>query len=84
MSFAVDPGGIEKYGGHCAFFHDGFQKGILASQNGTGVPAICHFHWYFMHSLVCPLGSVTPHNLSMSHAEHLRGTKLDILCHLLG
>ena len=44
VSFAVDSGDIGKYGGCHAFCHDGFQKWILASQNGTRVPAIYCFH----------------------------------------
>ena len=44
VSFATDPGGILKYGGHCTFFHDGFQKQILAGQNSARVPIIYHFH----------------------------------------
>ena len=44
ISFAADPVGIGKYGGHHTFLHDGFQKWILAGQNGTGVQTVYCFH----------------------------------------
>ena len=40
ISFAANPGGIGKHGGCCTFFHNELQKQILASQNGTRVPAV--------------------------------------------
>ena len=39
---ATDPGGTE--GGHCTFLHGGFQKQILASQDGARVSTVHHFH----------------------------------------
>ena len=44
IPLVLNPGGIGKHGGHHTFFHNGFQKQILASQNGAGVPAIYCFH----------------------------------------
>ena len=35
LSPAANLGSAGEYGGHCAFFHDGFQERILASKDGT-------------------------------------------------
>ena len=44
VSFTTDPGGIGEYGWCHAFFHNGFQKQIMAGQNGPRVQTIYCFH----------------------------------------
>ena len=86
VSLAMNSGSIEKYGRHHTFFHDGFQEQILASKNGARVPAVHSFYCgklgvlqvyqYAIWALQCL------HDFSAPHAEHPRGTELDILHHL--
>ena len=44
VSLAANSGSTGEYGGCCALLHDGFQEQILASKNGTLVPAVYHFY----------------------------------------
>ena len=75
ISLAMNSGSAGQFGRHHTFFQNGFQEQILASKNGTGVPAIHSFYHgklgilgvysYALRALQCP------HDFSAPHAEHL-------------
>ena len=72
---AVDPGGTGEYGRHCTFLHDGFQKQILASQDGTKVSTVHRFHHGqsgVLQVYLCALWALQCScNFPMPHAKHL-------------
>ena len=85
---AMDSGGPGKYGGVSAFLVNGFQVRLLADQDGPRIAAIHGL--YGGEPLVL---QIYPHavramqhtgDISVSHAEHLRGAEPHVLCHLLG
>ena len=85
---ATDSGGPGKHGGVSAFLVNGFQVRLLADKDGPGIATVhglyggeprvlqvySHAVWAVQHT----------GKISVSHAEHLRGAELHVLCHLLG
>ena len=85
---AMDSGGPGKHGGVSASLIDGFQVRLLADKDG---PRIATVHG--LNGGEPQVLQVYPHavravqhtgNISVSHAEHLRGAEPHVLCHLLG
>ena len=85
---AMDSGGPGEHGRVSAFLIDGFQVRLLADQDGPRITTV-----HGLHSGEPQVLRVYPHalqvvqctgNISVSHAEHLRGVEPYILCHLLG
>ena len=85
---ATDSGGPGEHGGVGAFLIDGFQIRLLADQVGPGITAVHGLHrgepWVlrvYAHALWAVQRTS---DVSVSHAEHIRGVEPHVLCHLLG
>ena len=85
---ATDSGGPGKHGGVSTFLVDGFQVRLLADQDGSritavhglygGEPRVLRVYPHAIQAVQCTS------DISVSHAEHLRGAEPYVLCHLLG